>query len=156
MPPDLCYSYFQRVSAIVQKFSVLPTPSNCFVNIFLQNIFNALPESYKGRVIQVYSPIKNFKLWNILGVDKILNDCKKEERCLELAKKLNSFLDDFLLEKITVDKFYEMVSLYLDFISFLDMSFVPAEQFLNFDLKRLVPIGYHHRVLLRSFFSDLS
>lgn len=111
MSPELCYKYFQRVSIKIQKFGVSSTiPFHCFLRLFLQNIYDILPETFKRRIIQDYIPIENLKLWNILGMDRIVEDNKKEQLGLILTKKLQGFLDDFLQENITVDKYYEMVS----------------------------------------------
>lgn len=108
MSPNLCYKYFQSVSIKIQKFGVSSTiPFHCFLRVFLQNIYDILPDNFKIRILQEYVPTKNLKLWNILG---IVDNCKKEQIGLALTNKLKWLLDEFLQENITVDKYYEMVS----------------------------------------------
>lgn len=112
MSPELCYKYFQRISTKVQKFSVTSSiPFHCFLSAFLQIIYDILPESFKLRVVQEYVPTENLKLWNALGMDRILDGSKKEEIGLILSKKLERLFGDFFFqENITVDGYYEMVS----------------------------------------------
>lgn len=108
MSPELCFNYFQRISAIIQKFSVsLIIPFNCFLKILLQNIYDILPHSYKANIFKDNVLTKNLKIWNSLGFDRIVNDVTKE--CL-LTKKLHRLMDDFLQGNINVETYYEMVS----------------------------------------------
>lgn len=113
MSPELCYNYFQQVSRIIQQFCVSPIiPFNCFLNTFLQNIYDVLPESYKRKIVGDYFPAEHLKLWNIIGVDRILDDCIKDQICLVLSNKLVGLMDDFFKENISVEKYYEMVSFF--------------------------------------------